>query len=94
MEGQELRAAASLDRVSEATVEWSEQLLPARSRTQAWVSPRPRPRETRDPPAAPARASALGRGEGCRLRHPELKLNMPPLLFCMSRWPDFEFRVA
>ena len=26
------------------------------------------------------------------VRHPELKLNMPPSLFCMGWCPDFEFR--
>ena len=26
------------------------------------------------------------------MRHPGLKLSIPPYLFCMSRCPDFEFR--
>ena len=30
-------------------------------------------------------------GVGQAVRHPELKLNIPPQLFCMSWCPDFEF---
>ena len=30
--------------------------------------------------------------EFIKVRHPELKLNTPPWLFCMSWCPDFEFR--